>query len=625
MSVARTASMTLAMAPGALLAVLLTGAGLVAPATAAAAEPRVQITTAEPPHHTGVPVQIQVVAYDLTDDPEPEIRFQDPPQGLLQVVSKTPAISSFTQIINGRVTQSKTVRWVFDLSFTAARPGRYSVGPFEIAQGAQTIRTRPVTLDLEEVPKADAHEIRLLLPERKVYVGEQLPVKLEWAVEANRRNRIVRQTVEVPFFNRIGEFEFRGPDNSGQKQSMILRLQTGDREYPADVSQQRRGNQRWMVTTVEDQFVPLRSGTYELAPATVVFDEAVRFRRDLFGNQVPTHTIKLQAADEPRTLEVAPLPAAGRPASFAGAVGRGFSLEATATPTVVQVGDPIRVELALRGGGSLATAALPPLSELLPKTSFRAPEDKLAGVVRDGAKHFEATVRVTDAGVRELPAIAYSWFDPDKGAYETTYSKPIALSVGQAQVVGAADVVRGDAGPAGSGDAETGDTDAGTTANGAASPATTAAAAAGDAGRRGFTLSGAELAISTDTEALSRSHSSLLAAAWLRWLAWIGGLAALAAAVYVRRRRGVDPATARRASLADKECAAIAAAANVGELTAALRRVRAEAGAGHETLERLIEECDSRAFAPGGREAAAEPDLKTRAETACRQALGETR
>src|SRR5207253_10419722 len=41
----------------------------------------------------------------------------------------------------------------------------------------------------------------------------------------------------------------------------------------------------------------------------------------------------------------------------------------------------------------------------------------------------------------EIPALAFSYFDPIRGQYQTVHSDPIALSVKGGNVVGASDVV----------------------------------------------------------------------------------------------------------------------------------------------------------------------------------------
>ncbi|MCH2184302.1 hypothetical protein MK280_00360, partial [Myxococcota bacterium] len=64
------------------------------------------------------------------------------------------------------------------------------------------------------------------------------------------------------------------------------------------------------------------------------------------------------------------------------------------------------------------------------------------GEIIDGAKHFRLRVRVLDDSVQEIPALEYAWFDPEQDAYQTTRSRPIALSVRPADIVSAADVIR---------------------------------------------------------------------------------------------------------------------------------------------------------------------------------------
>ena len=140
---------------------------------------------------------------------------------------------------------------------------------------------------------------------------------------------------------------------------------------------------------------------------------------------------------------VKPFPLEGRPGSFAGAVGEGFSIEVAADRTVVRVGDPIGLTIALRGKGNLDNASLPPLSAEggLNPDRFRLPEGDTPGKMADGVKQFQISVRVTDESVIEIPKLAYSWFDPETETYRTAHSKPIALRVMPAQVVSASDVV----------------------------------------------------------------------------------------------------------------------------------------------------------------------------------------
>ena len=225
------------------------------------------------------------------------------------------------------------------------------------------------------------------------------------------------------------------------------------------------------------------------------------------------------------------VPAAGRPESFAGAVGTGFSLDVAADRTVVQVGDPIALTLTLRGEG-LETASLPPLDAegLLPAQRFRVPDANLPGELGEGAKRFTAVVRVRADDVTEIPALAYSWFDPNTGRYETTRSRPVALAVRSAQVIGAADVE--------------------SELPAESAPFQRQPAAAGPAPA----LTGADLAIERDPGLLLRDTRARSGGAWLSGGLYAGSLLLVALAWVERRRLDVDPAHARRRqALAEQE------------------------------------------------------------------------
>jgi hypothetical protein len=281
--------------------------------------------------------------------------------------------------------------------------------------------------------------------------------------------------------------------------------------------------------------VPLRAGNFKFAASTIQVEEVTRWRRDLFGGRAPAAVRRIHARDVELDLSIEVPPLAGRPESFTGAVGRGFSLEVSADRSVVQLGDPILLRLTVRGDGNLATVSLPRLDGPggLQAAQFRLPDDDQPGEIIDDSKAFRVAVRVLDDAVREIPAIAYSWFDPELESYQTTHSRPIALSVRAAQVISAADVV-----------AATPPGDAADTALPAASQAAGVDAAGHRIERRGsFALTGADLSLEDDPAILlaRNADSSLQLAA-----AYAGSVLTLVLAIALRRRGERDPAALAR-------------------------------------------------------------------------------
>jgi len=294
------------------------------------------------------------------------------------------------------------------------------------------------------------------------------------------------------------------------------------------------------------------------------------------------------------------VPEAGRPESFAGAVGEGFSLEVGADRSVVQVGDPITITLTLRGDGNLENASMPRLHAegLLPEAEFRVPEGDLTGRMEGEAKVFTAVVRVLKQGVREIPALAYSWFNPQARGYETTASRPVALSVGEAELVSAADVVRAEPAFPGATAEET-------------------AAPEGLPSGRSFELTGADLAIVRQSEQLLRNDHSTLRSITLPIGLYIGAALIIALALVDRRLRSRDPVQLERRRRLRQEVSRVSRAGRLppreaaGELASALRGMRATAPASTPAhLESFLGECDARSYAPEG----SDPDAKLDAE-----------
>jgi len=257
----------------------------------------------------------------------------------------------------------------------------------------------------------------------------------------------------------------------------------------------------------------------------------------------------------------------------------------------VQVGEPIALNFELRGEGNLETASLPPLDAegLLAPSQFRVPEGELAGRLEAGAKRFTAVVRVLDPSVREIPALEYAWFDPTTEQFQTTRSRPIALSVGEAEVIGAADVQR----------------DA--TRDAEAAPGAAPAPGAPAAQRGPLLLTGADLAIERDPERLLRRAEAGAQRSWLVALLYAGSLGVVGLAQLDRRRRSVDPAvTARRRRVGAelrrvREASSLPAHEAVAELARALRKILAEVpDARGPEIDEFLGECDARSYAPEG-------------------------
>lgn len=597
---------------GAVTLAVLTAA-LPAPALAQ----KVQLQVAQGPYYTGVPIDLQIVADDFDEEPQPEVRGQEPDGARLEFVQARPQVSSMMQILNGKVTQSRQVRFAFVYRMTASKAGRYRLGPFTVVQGDTSVTTNHIDLLVGDVPQAGGQQLHVRLPDHPIFVGQRVPVTVEWWTEDGLADRLFNQRLVVPLFLDATSFQFLDEDKEPSRIAVRVDTPGGEVEFPADVRRADQGGRRWVIRSFTRTMVAIAAGRFEFDEPALFCEEATSFQRDFFGSRVPSRTRPVRVAGEPMVLDVQTVPAQGRPASFAGAIGQGFAMDVSADRTVVQTGDPVKLTFTIRGDGSLDTASLPPLTEAgLSPEQFRVPAGRTAGVVDDKGKHFEVTVRVVDPAVREIPPIEYSWFDPAGGGFQTTRSAPIALSVREATVVGAGDVVS--AAPA----RDEEDTGAGSTDT-ASSPD-----AAPSARKPRFTLTGAELSIETDLERLRVSGTSRLATSLVFWVGYGGGLLALALGLVLRRRRDVDPVRARLL----KDLAALRSRVtrdrSAREVADALRRMASLRSDGRTSvpgLDQVLARLDEAAFAPGGGNAEVASDLRDQATAAADAIVEELR
>ena len=137
-----------------------------------------------------------------------------------------------------------------------------------------------------------------------------------------------------------------------------------------------------------------------------------------------TQTRPVDVAVQGATLTVNPLPDAGKPASFNGAVGQ-FALTVDAQPRTVHPGDPITLTLTLRGDGNFDRILAPSIPV---DDEFRLFGDPVRTQMEE-AVQFEQVISPRTAKATEIPAIPFSFFDTQAGQYRTVQSAPIPITV----------------------------------------------------------------------------------------------------------------------------------------------------------------------------------------------------
>lgn len=157
--------------------------------------------------------------------------------------------------------------------------------------------------------------------------------------------------------------------------------------------------------------------------AFAIFDRFLGFNSGLGVQQ------RVESA--PVRLSVRPLPENGKPSSFYGAVGSKFTLTAKADPATVEAGEAVNWTVTVQGQGNLKTSGDLPLPA---PTGFKDyPASSSFGTVPNYSarsyKTFKTVLVPSSSGVYELPAVAWSYFDPADATYRTLYSPTVTLKV----------------------------------------------------------------------------------------------------------------------------------------------------------------------------------------------------
>jgi hypothetical protein len=322
-------------------------------------------------------------------------------------------------LINGAMSSTVTVTF----TVTARQPGEFTIPALTADVSGQQLSTEPLKL---VVTRANAPStaavnsgnevafLKIIFPKDKVYVGQTAVARLEL---------FLREDVQD-----LRGFQLTGSDTDGFSTGKLVEFQNQRRRVQL-------GNHAYTVIPLAIPLTVVKTGALTLGPftasAVIVLPGQNQgddpFFRQFF-NQGEQKQVTL--ATESVAVDSLPLPTAGQPANFTGAVGS-YTMTATAGPTTVTVGDPITVRVQISGRGALDSLTLPTQDawhnfKTYPPTAKTQTADQFGF---QGTKTFEQIVSPLNSDVHELPPLAFSFFNPDDGQYHTLTHAAVPLVV----------------------------------------------------------------------------------------------------------------------------------------------------------------------------------------------------
>ncbi|TWF44783.1 oxygen tolerance protein BatD [Chitinophaga polysaccharea] len=305
------------------------------------------------------------------------------------------------------------------------------------------------------------------LPEGFLKKGEDINEKLKknifLKVEVDKTNLYEGQQLTATY-----KLYTRLPTNSSvTKVPAFKGFSAKDIELPnpPQATEERVNGIPYKVFTIRKTLLfPLQSGTLELDPVEV--DNQVRlvkmvsskrnnggrggkdpfedffndpafkdpFFDDFFNRpEVEYQDVPYKIQSNPISITVKPVPVDGRPVSYNGAVGK-FNMTAVVDKNKLTTDDALTLKVTINGQGNV---------NLLnsPKIDVPAGFDKYDPKVTDdieknsnplsGKRTFEYVLMPQEAGDHTIPAVEFSYFDPEANSFKTLRSEPFNIHVAQ--------------------------------------------------------------------------------------------------------------------------------------------------------------------------------------------------
>ena len=369
----------------------------------------------------------------------------------------SPSQSSRITIYNGRRSETRSITMHYRI--TPRRKGTFEIPELEFEVDGKTTKTESMKFVATKSETGDLLFLEIEGKQKNVYVGQPLELTLKLWIKPFQDRKTGIKLDDGNMWQLLAE-----GTNWGPFADRIQEL-AGYRQVPRGKSALRDNGQgdsrEYYLYKLDATVYPIKPGKIDGddVQAVVNYPLELSRRRDpfgsFFGRDSPfgaspfgrrvsiTKSRPIVASAEVDSTMVLPIPSEGKPLDYRGAVGRYRIVTQTESKTV-DAGDPVTLRIGVIGDGPMDLVQAPPLAELSELTAgFKVEDQSLAGFVQDETKVFVTTIRPRSPNVTEIPPIPFSFFDPEKEAFETVYSKAIPLTVNKSETLALDSIVGG--------------------------------------------------------------------------------------------------------------------------------------------------------------------------------------
>ena len=350
------------------------------------------------------------------------------------LVLSGPNQSTSMQIINGAVSGSLTYSYILQ----AKNIGKYSIGIASVEYDGNTYKTSPLEINVVKgsaKPQQKQNNnnssvstkeiaqnlfIHAIVNRSRVYLGQQVTVTYKLYTRLNIAAQM--SISKLPQYQGFWSEEIETPNNINFTTEMY------------------DGKQFKVGVLKRAALFPSQTGKLTVTPFELNVPVQIRkkqtsnnffndFFNDPFGN---TQVYNYNAVSNSVKVDVLPLPSANVPKSFNGAVGN-FSLSTDISKRKLKTNESVTLKVAISGSGNLNLVNPPEVNfpngieKYEPKTNTQI---NRKGTI-SGTKTTDYLLVPRTPGKKVIPAVQFSYFDPEKRSYVTLSSKPYTIDVEQ--------------------------------------------------------------------------------------------------------------------------------------------------------------------------------------------------
>lgn len=355
------------------------------------------------------------------------------------LVLSGPNESTSMQIINGSVSASKSMSFYVQ----PRAVGNFTIGSASIVYNSKTYKTEPINIKVvkgsakpnnsssqNNSPQVTNEEIaknlfvRAVADKRNVYQGEQVTVTYKLYTRLNIASQM--SISKLPQYQGFWSEELEASNNIS---------------FHTEVFE---GKQFRVGTLKRVALFPTQTGELSVTPFELTVPVQIQRRKnknnffdDFFNDPFDMgKTINYNAKSNTVKVNVRPLPQQNKPDNFNGAVGS-FTLTSTLDNTKTKTNEPINLKINVSGTGNIQLLDLPEIKlpsgmeKYEPKTSEKINrQGKISG-----KKSFDYLLIPRTAGVKEIPSLKFSYFDPNKKQYITLNTPQYTVNVQQGKEI----------------------------------------------------------------------------------------------------------------------------------------------------------------------------------------------